>query len=71
MAVSKEKIFLKNIACGAEECCCKCKYQQIVYGHPSVNGQSVTTPAFFVCVGIEGLILNSTHGLCEVFEHRK
>lgn len=71
MKSSKENSFLKKIVCGAEECCCKCSHQKVVYGHPNVNGQSVTTPAFFVCTGLDVLILNNTHGLCEEFDYRK
>jgi hypothetical protein len=54
--------------CSDAECCCRCKHRLVVFGHPWVNGQSVLTPALFVCDHKDQLTLCATHGLCESFE---
>jgi hypothetical protein len=59
---------MKNkFECEEPECCCKCKNRLVVFGHPCVNGQSVLTPALFVCNSKDQLNLCATHGVCEAF----
>lgn len=55
-------------------CCCNCKYNKTVNGHPWVNGQSIlTTTGLRVCTySDEGsVILSHRHGLCEGWEQHE
>lgn len=63
-----------------EKCCCRCVFRKPVYGHPWVNGESISTLAHYACTvlneieggGCDGFILSNEHSVpCEMFTQNK
>mgnify|MGYP001601672790 FL=1 len=58
-------------------CCCNCNWHYPLYGHPSVDGKSISTQAGWVCIPpefqIDGnrAIKMSEHGCCEMYKKRR
>lgn len=59
-----------------KKCCCSCQYLFKLYGHPWVNGKTMSDVCGYACGFFmitdneKGLVLNSGHGICECHESK-
>lgn len=78
--LAKEKCLKETEVTGSKgKCCCNCKFQVTICGHPWVTGTSVTTPTGLYACAVQLLTDGSSrnvsasdgHGLCEMWEEYK